>query len=150
MSENTITIDGRRFHGVTQELSALQDQYLIGQLRLAGALEVLTVKVHKTAAVGPSSVLPGVELADPEQTAASLLTQIMISGRASHVLAGCLTEEGKSWTVGEAERNAALFAGITSSEDKRAMTDALLGFVLGFFQYATASVATFRKSSSHS
>ena len=130
MEENLITIGGRQFHGVTQELSAAQDDYLVGQLRLAGALELLLAAEK-----------------DPEQTAEALLTQIMVSGRVPHVLAGCLTEEGKQWTFEEAKRNAELFAAVTKAEDKQAMRTATVGFVVGFFRFATAFTATSRKSS---
>jgi len=130
MEEQLITINGRKFHGVTQELSAAQDDYLIGQLRLAGAIEILLAAEK-----------------NPTQTAESLLTQIMVSGRSPYVLAGCLTEAGKPWTFEDAARNAETFAAVTNSEDKRAMSSAIVGFVVGFFQYATAFAATSRKSS---
>jgi hypothetical protein len=129
--EQLITINGRKFHGVTQELSAAQDDYLIGQLRLAGAIEIL-LAAEKDAA---------------QTTAESLLTQIMVSGRSPYVLAGCLTEAGKPWTFEDAARNAEIFAAVTNPEDKRAMSAAIVGFVVGFFQYATAFAATSRKFS---
>lgn len=128
---NLITIEGRKFHGVNQELSAAQDDYLIGQLRLAGALDLLLAA----------------EKNPTENTADVLLTQIIVSGRSSHVLAGCLTEAGKKWSFEEATRNANTFAAITNAEDKQAMRTAIVGFVVGFFQYATAFAAISRKSS---
>jgi hypothetical protein len=128
-NSNLITIAGRKFHGVTQELSAAQDDYIIGQLRLAGALEiVLSAKKN------------------PESTTEALLTQIMVSGRAPYVLAGCLTETGKQWTYDEATRNAGIFAAITNHDDKQQMRTAIVGFVVGFFQYATAFAEISRKS----
>ena len=130
MENNLITIGGRKFHGVTQELCAAQDDYLIGQLRLAGALELVTSAET-----------------NPEATAEALLTQIMISGRSPYVLAGCLTEDGKQWTFEEASRNAAAFAAITNPEDKRAMNAAIVGFVVSFFRFATAFAAISPKSS---
>ncbi len=137
----TITIDNREFQGVTQELSAAQDDYLIGQLRLAGALELVAVPVK--APKDPAGPLP-------EDRAEALLTQILISGRAAQVLAGCLTETGKRWTFEEAQRNAQVFAAVTDAAQKAAMRTALIEFVLGFFLYATASVATSPRSSSRS
>lgn len=128
--EQAIRICGREFHGVTQELSAAQDDYLIGQLRLAGALELVLAATK-----------------DPAQTAEALLTQIMVSGRGPRVLAGVLTEVGKRWTFEEASRNAEVFAAATSAEDKQVMRLATVGFVVGFFQFATASARTFPKSS---
>jgi hypothetical protein len=131
MQENLVTIGGRQFTGVTQELSAAQDDYLMGQLRLAGALELVLAAEM-----------------DPEKTAEALLTQIMISGRAPQVLAGCLTEAGKQqWSFEEATRNARLFADTTNAQDKQAMRTAIVGFVVGFFQFAIAFATTSRKSS---
>jgi hypothetical protein len=142
--QQTITIAGRNFHGVTQELSAAQDDYLMGQLRLAGALDLfIAPAVQKVGKNIPNSI-------PPEELAESLLTQILVSGRASHILAGCLTEQEKKWTVEQADRNAEAFAAITGSADKQAMRAALVEFVIGFFRYATASVATSRNSSSRS
>jgi len=129
--EQILTIDGREFHGVTQELSAAQDDFLIGQLRLAGAIDAIVSMQEK-----------------PETQAERLLTQLMVSGRAPHVLAGCLTEVGKTWTFEDAVRNAARFAAITSLKDKMAMREAIVHFVAGFFLFAIESGATSRKSSS--
>jgi len=111
MGIHTVTIDRRLFSGVVQELSAAQEDYLIANLRLAGVL--------------PAA--PG----DPPQNldAEAVLTQLLISGRAAQVLAGCLTEVGKTWSIEEAERNARLFAGTKSAADKAAMAHALAGFV---------------------
>jgi hypothetical protein len=127
---NLITIAGRKFQGVTQELSAAQDDWVIGQLRLAGALELL-LSAEK----------------NPTMTAEALLTQIMISGRAPQVLAGILTETGKKWTHEEATRNAEIFAAITNNDDKQQMRTAIVGFVVGFFQYAKAFAGISPKSS---
>jgi hypothetical protein len=129
--EQAIMIAGRQFQGVTQELSAAQDDYLIGQLRKAGALE-LVLSADETKA---------------EQTAEALLTQIMISGKSPEVLAGVLTEVGKKWTFEDAQKNARIFAEVTDIDSKREMRTATVGFVVGFFQFATAYAKTFRKSS---
>jgi hypothetical protein len=129
--EQLIRIGGREFHGVTQELSAAQDDYLVGQLRKAGALELVLSADPKNA----------------DHTAEALLTQIMISGRGPQVLAGVLTEVGKKWTFEDAARNAELFSQITDIDSKREMRTAIVGFVVGFFQFATAYAKTFQKSS---
>ncbi len=134
-NSNLITIDGRKFHGVTQELSAAQDDYLVGQLRLAGALELLLASEKKKSDI------------KAEALAEALLTQIMVSGRGPQVLAGCLTEDGKRWSFEEAARNADIFAAVTNAEDKTAMRTAIVGFVVGFFQFATAYATISRKSS---
>jgi hypothetical protein len=133
MEQNLITIGGRKFQGVSQELSAAQDDYIIGQLRLANALDLLFSNKNQKN--------------NPELTAEALLTQIMVSGRSPYILAGCLTEAGKQWTFEEASRNAEMFAATTDNEDKQAMRTAIVGFVVGFFQYATAFARISPKSS---
>jgi hypothetical protein len=131
MDQKIVTIDGRQFHGVDQELSAAQDDYVIGQLRLAGAVDLLIATREK-----------------PEETNAErLLTQLMISGRTAQVLAGCLTEVGKEWSFEEASRNALCFAATKNPDDKKAMREAMVGFVVGFFQYALQSSRISLKSS---
>jgi len=39
---DTITLDGRKFQGITQALTANQDDYILARLRLAGAVEVMS------------------------------------------------------------------------------------------------------------
>lgn len=131
-----ITLDGRKFAGISQALTANQDDYILAHLRLAGAIEVL-------------SDLDGVTRTK-EQRAEDLLTQILLSGRTHHILAGCLTEEGKTWTRKEADANAARFAALTDIADKTAMRSSIVGFVIGFFSSGEPSSETSRKSSSRS
>jgi hypothetical protein len=153
--KEAIRIDGRDFEGVSQELSAAQDDYIIGQLRLAGALEILAApQTHAPNGLSsrPQARSAAVEgpAVSAEALAEALLTQILISGRAAQVLAGCLTESGKKWSAPEADRNAAIFSAITDPTQKLAMREALIGFVTGFFLFATASAKTSPKSSSRS
>jgi hypothetical protein len=128
-----LKLDGREFTGIEQSLSASQDDYVMGHLRKAGALEVLgDVRVKRT----------------PRQKAEDLLTEILLSGRTHHILAGCLTEVGKKWMRAEADRNAAIFAEITDPDGKAAMRSSIVSFVIGFFQFGETLPATSRKSSS--
>ena len=131
-----ITLDGRKFHNITQALTANQDDYILAHLRLAGAMEVL-------------SDLDGVQRSK-EQRAEDLLTQILLSGRTHHILAGCLTEEGTVWSREAADRNAARFAALTDIADKTAMRQNIVGFVLGFFSFGGQSSESSRKSSTPS
>ena len=114
----TITLDGRKFTGVSQSLTANQDAYIEGHLRLAGALEVL-------------NDLDGVTRTK-ERLAADLVTQILLSGRKSYILAGCLTEDGKVWSRADADANAARFAAISDAEAKAAMQSSIVEVVIGF------------------
>jgi hypothetical protein len=120
----TITLDGRKFTCM-QALAANRDDYIIAHLRLAGAIDVL----HD---------LDGVKRTQ-EMRSDDLLTHIFLSGRTHHILAGCLTEEGKVWNRAEADANAARFAGITDTEEKLAMGKFIVEFVIGFFAVREAS-----------
>lgn len=132
MTADILTIGGRKFRGVGQELTAAQDDFLIGHLRAAGAIDTL---------------LKGYKDPDDDEHAERLLTQILISGRTPQILAGCLTEEGTKWSYEEATRNAAAFATVTDPQDKMAMRSAIVGFVVGFFLCARQSAKNSPKSS---
>jgi hypothetical protein len=129
----TLKLDGRDFTGITQTLTASQDDYILAHLRLAGAMDIL-------ADIGGKK--------NPEEKAEALLTQIQLSGRKPFVLAGCLTEIGKKWTRAEADRNAGLFAEITDEKEKLAMTQAIVQVVIGFFRLGEPSSKSSPKSSS--
>jgi hypothetical protein len=133
---DTITLDGRKFTGISQALTANQDDYLLAHLRLAGAIEVM-------------GDLDGIARTK-EKRAEDLLTQILLSGRTHKILAGCLTEEGKVWSRAEADANAARFAGITDVEEKTAMRSSIVTFVIGFFSLGADSSESSPKSSSRS
>lgn len=128
--EETFQLGGREFTSVSQALSAAQDDYILAHLRRSGAMEVLS-----------DAELP------EEKRAEELLTRIMISGETFQVLAGCLTENGKSWSREQAQRNALVFAALTDMESKQAMRGALIRFVLGFFAFGVKSSPTSQKSS---
>jgi hypothetical protein len=128
----TIRLDGREFQGITQELTASQDDYLLGHLRSAGALEIVGDLDKKRT---------------PRKRAEDLLTAVMLAGRTYHVIAGCLTENGKKWTRAEADRNAERFAEIISAEEKQGMRVAITRFVIGFFQLGEPSSMNSPKSS---
>jgi hypothetical protein len=133
---DTITLDGRKFTGITQSLTANQDDYILAHLRLAGAIEVL-------------SDLDGKQRTK-EKRAEDLLTQILLSGRTHHILAGCLTEDGNVWSRKEADANAVRFAGITDVGEKMVMRSSIVRFVIGFFSLGEPSSETSQKSSSRS
>ncbi|MCU1317432.1 MAG: hypothetical protein JWN63_2754 [Candidatus Acidoferrum typicum] len=114
----TITLDGRKFRGISQALTANQNDYIQAHLRLAGAVELLD------------------ELGDvtrTEEQSADLVTQVLLSGQKNYILAGCLTEEGKVWNRTEADANAARFAATTDPEAKSLMHSSLVRFAIGFF-----------------
>jgi hypothetical protein len=132
----TITLDGRKFRSITQALTASQDDYILAHIRAAGAVEVL-------------SELDGVKRS-PEKRAEDLLTRILLSGQTHHILAGCLTEEGKAWNRKDADTNAERFAAVTDLDEKLAMRREIVGFVVGFFSSGEPSSETSQKSSSRS
>ena len=114
-----ITLDGRKFAGISQSRTANQDDYIADQIRLARAFEV------------PND-LEGVTRTK-ERSAVDLVTQILLSGRKNYILAGCLTEDGKVWSREEANANAARFAGITDASEKVAMQSFVVEFGISFF-----------------
>jgi hypothetical protein len=133
----TITLDGRKFRGVTHatdgsDLTASRSDYILAHLRLAGRVP------HDLDADKRTTV---VERAD------ALLTQILLSGRAPYILAGCMTEEGKVWCRQAADANAARFAEITDAGEKAVMRNELVAFVVSFCSGASE---TSEKSSSES
>lgn len=133
MANENMKLDGREFTGITQSLTASQDDYLLGHLRQAGALEVLGDIDEKRT---------------PKKRYEDLLTRILLSGRKHYILAGFLTEIGKKWSRVEADQNAAAFAEITEQAQKQAMQTAIVGFVLIFFQQEDRLSKSSRKSSS--
>jgi hypothetical protein len=133
---DTLNLDGRKFHSISQSLTANQDDYILGHLRLAGAIEVL-------------EDLDGTKRSD-EQRAQDLLTKILLSGRTHNILAGCLTEEGKTWSRKDADANAEKFGAITDEDEKVEMRRAIVGVVLGFFSSGGPSLEISPRSSSRS
>lgn len=129
-----ITLDGREFIGVAQNLSASQDDYIIARVRQCGAMDVLTDH-------------DGAPQRTQEEKAEELLTRIMVSGKTSEILAGCLTESGKKWTRESADKNAKIFAEITDADEKLAMRRSVTMFVAGFFSFGDRSSANSPKSS---
>ncbi|MGH9207374.1 MAG: hypothetical protein ACRD1G_12575, partial [Acidimicrobiales bacterium] len=126
----TISLDGRKFTGIAQSLTANQDDYILAHLRLAGAIEVL-------------DDLDGVTRTK-EKRAEDLLTRILLSGRTHHILAGCLTEDGKLWNRKDAEANAERFGAITDVSEKTEMRKSIVTFVIGFFSLGEPSSETSR------
>jgi hypothetical protein len=118
----TITLDGRKFHGVTQasdgsDLTASRSDYIIAHLRLAGRVP------HD---------LDGDKRGTVIERADALLTQILLAGRAAYILAGSMTEEGKVWCRSAADANAERFAAITDAGERAVMRNELVAFVVSF------------------
>lgn len=130
-----IRLDGRDFEGVSQRVTAAQDDYILYWLGQSGANDVLL-----RLATGKRA----------EKSAHELLTTIIGSGMANHIVAGILTERGKKWRRDEAERNAVIFADITDTDEKVAMRQCVVEFVIHFFLLGEASSTTSPKSSNPS
>jgi hypothetical protein len=132
-------LDGREFSDVDQNITAAQNDYVIGHLRAAGALEAL-------AGLDPAQR----DVTAIDKPSADFVTRIYLTGRKSFILAGLLTENGKTWTRVEADRNAARFDAITDLEQIAKMGSLISEVVIVFFQSAGTSSPSFRKSSSPS
>lgn len=114
-------LDGREFSGLDRLITAAQNDYLVGHLRLAGSLEVVE-------ALGPKPT----ELAI-DNARIDLVTKIFASGQKSFILAGLLTEDGKKWSRLEADRNAARFDETTDPADLELMTSLIVRAVIDVF-----------------
>jgi hypothetical protein len=129
-------LDGREFQAIDNAVTAAQNDYTIGNLRAAGALEVL------------AGLNPQKRDADSiSKPANDYLTRIFLTGRKGFILAGLLTEVGKTWTRAEADRNAARFDQITDLDEIQTMAAILSELVITFFQRAGTSSPSFPKSS---
>jgi hypothetical protein len=118
----SITLDGRKFHPINGPLTSAQDNYIVGHLRLAGAGEIVND------AGGKKTTL--------EERGEALVTRLLLSDQAQFIVAGCLIEEGKVWSGAEADRNAAAFAAITDLEEKTAMQQSFVRFIIAFLRCA--------------
>jgi|HubBroStandDraft_6_1064221.scaffolds.fasta_scaffold720360_2 hypothetical protein len=132
-SPETIELDGRKFRVVSQAVTAAQDDYMLYWLGRADATDLLL------------ELAAGV---DSKARAQQLLQKILGSGHAAKIIAAVLTEEGKKWRREEADRNAEIFADITSADEKTLMRKVLVQFVVDFFRFGEASSRTSPKSSS--
>jgi hypothetical protein len=132
-------LDGRDFSEVDHSITAAQNDYVIGHLRAAGALEAL-------AGLDPSQR----DATTIEKPAADFVTRIYLTGRKSFILAGLLTESGRTWTRAEADRNAAKFDLITDLEEMATMGKLIAEIVIIFFQSAGRSLQSSPKSSNPS
>jgi hypothetical protein len=130
----TIKLDGRNFHGITEALAAIQDDFILTQLRRSGALEML----------GELETLSDEQKLERR---GEVFTRIVESGRKYKLLAGLLTEEGKTWNQGEAETNAKRFAAIIDTEEKLTMNREVVRHVALFFLFVGESSKTSPKSS---
>jgi len=134
----TIKIDGREFHGITESMSARQDDFILTQLRQSGAMEVLAA-LPKNAST-----------AERDAASDAMFNKILESGRKYRLLAGLLTEQGKKWSHAQAEANAEHFAELSGTEDKLTMNRELMRLVVLFFRFGAESSTTSPNSSSQS
>ena len=134
----TITIDGRQFHGITEAMTARQDDFILAQLRRSGSMDVF-------AALTKDATKEQKEAASDE-----MFNRIVESGRKYKLLAGLLTEEGKKWTQADAEANALRFEEVTNTEDKLTMNREVMRHVVLFFRFGAEFSTTSPNSSSQS
>jgi hypothetical protein len=132
-------LDGRDFSEVDHSITAAQNDYIVGHLRAAGALEAL-------AGLDPERPPNTID----EPPARDFVTRIYLTGRKSFIVAGLLTETGKTWTRVEADRNAAKFDQLTDLEEIKTLAGCVAGIVILFFQSAGRSLQSSPKSSNRS
>jgi hypothetical protein len=132
-------LDGRDFSEVDHSITAAQNDYIVGHLRAAGALEAL-------AGLDPNQR----DATTIDKPAADFVTRIYLTGRKSFILAGLLTQVGKTWTRAEADRNAARFDQVVDLEEIGLMGKLIAEIVIVFFLSAGRSLRSFPKSSNPS
>jgi hypothetical protein len=132
-------LDGREFSEVDHSVTAAQNDYIVGHLRAAGALEAL-------AGLDPNQR----DATAIEKPAADFVTRIYLTGRKSFILAGLLTQVGKTWTRVDADRNAAKFDQVVDLEEIALMGKLIAEIVIVFFLSAGRSLQSFPKSSNPS
>jgi len=127
----TLRLCGIEFEPANQSITARQDNYLLGYLRLAGVIDVVGTMKD----------------ADVDAKSSELLTRILVSGFAPEILAGLLVESGKKWDARRADELAALFGDTTNPEEKEIMRKSIVAFVIGFFRSGDRSSTTSPNSS---
>jgi hypothetical protein len=130
-----IKLDGREFESVTQVLTARQQDFVTVNLRLSGASEILATNS------------PSDDVQTKANKAEACVNRILESGRKYKLLAGLLTEKGKTWKREDAERNAEIFAESRDPDEQQRMNAHLLDFVLVFFRFGEVSSTTSPTSS---
>jgi hypothetical protein len=133
-----VKLDGREFEGLTQSLTARQNDYITVNLRLSGASEIL--------ATFEQTDSPETRAAKAE----SCVNRILESGRKYKIIAGMLTEQGKKWTREQADKNAEIFGDLRDTDEQRTMNSELLAMIVGFFRFGEVSSPTSPTSSSQS
>lgn len=141
----TIHLDGREFAPVSEKVTMAQDDYITLTINDCGAADI--VSQFKYVDKDESKIKIDAATRHNETVARALLSQILRSGLASQLLAGMITEVGKTWTKAEADSNARIFAQITDTAEKVAMRKCQVSFVLGFFKFGEGLSTTSPKSS---
>lgn len=119
-----------RFFGPAEQTTSRQDGWLIVQLEDAGIFAL---------ANGPG-------LSD-EKAARAVMAQAHRSGLYHKILAGLFVEDGKKWTVKEAEANAEFFADVTDPDQKEILMASFVGALKGFFSKEESSSPPSKTSS---
>ena len=113
---------GGRYFAPAEVTSARHDGWVMVQVAEAGLDKLVSAKTDDT-------------------TVRDLVLAAFRSGKMFHLLAGVLIEDGVKWTPNVAEQNAEYFAELTDPAGKRAMQDAFVEVLLGFFRAAPNSSA---------
>ena len=129
-----LILDGRTFEFTLSLLTAAQDNFVVGHLRAAGVYDIFAQDSRLSL----------------EEKRIELLTRLLISGHATAVLAGMITEAGKNWNQRDADRNAQRFNDITDLAEKDRLREVLGGIVLSFFPLGEKSSPTSPSYSSRS
>jgi hypothetical protein len=128
-SERVLQVAGRVFRPVTG-YTFPQHQFITAQLGIINAHDVLVARQD-----------------DPVRAFLELNLLIAESGRAGHILAAFVVEEGAAWTAPGAVALARFFNGEHTATDMTAMQTAVQELMIGFFAGRGTSSATSPTSS---
>lgn len=128
-SERVLQVAGRVFRPVTG-YTFPQHQFITAQLGIINAYDVLIARQD-----------------DPVRAFLELNLLIAESGRAGHILAAFVVEEGAAWTAPGAVALARFFNGEHTATDMTAMQTAVQELMVGFFGGRGTSSATSPTSS---
>jgi hypothetical protein len=112
----------QRYFAPAAETTARHDGWMMVQIHDAGVMKFISKELD-------------------EASAYALVAEVYRSGKWEYLLAGALVEQGTPWTPENAVVNAEWFAGLTDPASKRALQEAFIPALAGFFLRAMPSSA---------
>lgn len=129
-----LAVQGRMFRPCA-ETTYEQDMYIMSLLKEAG-LSKLAEKFDVTKDT-------------MDEVAHELIIGAFASGKLFFLLGATMEEEGKEWSILQAQLNGHFFAKLKNKADKDALRGGIVGILLGFLISGVLASTTSQKSSAH-